>query len=120
MRKTLHGSIAALSKHYSICEIVFILPFSLILISSKMPEHDVDPVSKLARLNRPDDYILWKRRVFAYIRKKDAELLGFETQSSSISSAVRKKTFLAYNKSQEYNNTLSWRFFASQGTQTFR
>ena len=58
-----------------------------------MPEHDVDLVSKLAKLNRPDDYILWKRRVFAYIRKNDAELLGFETQPSSNSSAVRKKWF---------------------------
>ena len=58
-----------------------------------MSIQDVDPVSRLAKLNKSDDYILWKRLVFAYIRRNDAELIGFEAEPSSNDPSVRKKWF---------------------------
>ena len=56
-----------------------------------MFEREFDPISPLAKLTSSDDYILWKRRVFAYIGKSDAELIGFETEPANNTPAVREK-----------------------------
>ena len=58
-----------------------------------MSEREFDPINRLAKLTSSDDYILWKRRLFAYIRKSDAELIGFETEPANNTPAVRKKWF---------------------------
>lgn len=39
----------------------------------------MDPITRLPKLNKPDDYILWERRVYACIRRNDPEMLGFQT-----------------------------------------
>ena len=73
----------------------FIAKLSVCFISSlqMMASQDIDPVSKLAKPNNSEDYILWKRRVFAYIRRNDAELLGFQAEPASNALAIRKKWF---------------------------
>lgn len=58
-----------------------------------MSERENDSSNRIARLEKADDYILWKRRVYAYIRRYDAELVGFETEPSSNSPSIRKKWF---------------------------
>ena len=58
-----------------------------------MSQNDNDPVTKLAKLNTSDDYILWNRRVYVYIRKADSELVGFEIEPSSNKPSIRKKWF---------------------------
>ena len=77
----MHGSIAPIlltlvsshkSFHLRTCSLAFIA----------MSQNIADPVNKLAKLNNSDDYILWKRRVFAY-RKTNAQLLGFRSQPTT-------------------------------------
>lgn len=48
---------------------------------------------EILRLEKSDDYFLWKRRVYAYIRRYDAELIGFDSEPSSNSPSAHNKWF---------------------------
>ena len=63
-----------------------------------MTGRESDPVSRPAKLNKADDSILWKRRVSAYIRRFDAELVGFQTKPSITTVTVRNKWFESVTK----------------------
>jgi len=45
------------------------------------PDHD--PVTKLPKLNTSVDYILWKGRVHAYLRRDDHELIGLSKEADT-------------------------------------
>jgi len=57
-----------------------------------------DPVTKLPKLTCAADYMRWRRRVYAYIRRQDVELLCFEDEPVQASSAIKKKWLQAMIK----------------------
>lgn len=52
-------------------------------------EHDT--VTKLPKLNSSKDYLHWKRRVYAYLRREDFELLCFREEPEDATSAQKRK-----------------------------
>ena len=50
-----------------------------------------DPVTRLQKMISAEDYILWKRRLNAYLRRDDAELIGLTDARVSNNASVRKR-----------------------------
>jgi len=59
-----------------------------------------DPITKLPKLGNSKDYIHWRRRVHAFIRRNDFELLGFTEEPVGASVAIRKKWLEAMIKAK--------------------
>lgn len=53
--------------------------------------NDHDPITKLPKLRNHADYILWKRRTYAYIRRSDAELLDLSDLAEGATASQRKR-----------------------------
>ena len=47
-------------------------------------------ILKLPPLIKPSDYIHWKRRLYAFLRKDDAELVGLSDQPEAVTQAVMR------------------------------
>jgi len=59
-----------------------------------------DPITKLPKLHTQADYILWRRRVYAFLRRNDVELLGLSEEPEDASAAVKKRWFEASTKAK--------------------
>ena len=59
-----------------------------------------DQVTKLPELNNSKDYIHWPRRLYAFLRRNNVELLGFTDESVGASAVIRKKWLQAIIKAK--------------------
>lgn len=68
-----------------------------------MDNSDGDRITKLRKLNKHSDYILWRRRTYAYIRREDTELLGLSDLPEGASAALRRRSTESSTKAKSTN-----------------
>lgn len=57
-------------------------------------------LAKIHKLNHPKDYLHWRQRIHAYIRRNDFEMLGFTKDPTTGTTAVWNKWFEAMIKAK--------------------
>jgi len=70
-----------------------------------MAESHQDTVNRLPKLNEPPDYIQWKRRVHAFLRRDDPHLIGLSRHPQG--SAVFNENWLKKSTKAKSNIILS-------------